>query len=146
MYQAVSAREYLTKRSARRGVSIFVDVVMFLFHAEGITNLGIYNRRKVRGGSAWSLHSVGRAADFGCSKALGNRRWVFFIRAAGMAGICEIIWNGQRWTQEHGIQPYHGEDDHTTHVHVGFTIAMADNSSPRDSLISWFVAAINLPG
>lgn len=139
-YQAVSTWEYLTKRSERRGVQIFRDTVLFLFHNEGVTDLGIYNRRNVRGGSSKSLHSVGRAVDFGCNKALGDRLFLFFIRGAKGCGISEIIWYRKRWTEEHGVQSYNGADDHTTHVHVGFTTAMADNNTNRDALVKWFVS------
>ena len=145
-YQPVTTPEYLRHRSPRRGSVILMDVLLFLFHTDKITNAGIYNRRKVRGGSSWSLHSVGRALDIGIpTKEAGDRIFLFLIRAATLAGICELIWWNQRWTAENGVRPYNpgkGGDDHRTHMHIGQTREMADNKASRDSLIAWYSHAI----
>lgn len=142
-YQPVTRTELLTKRTARRGVVAFMDVILFLFRGRGATNLGIYNRRSVRGGSGWSLHAVGRAADIGIpNKTLGDEIWLRLIRAATKIGAAEIIWWGQRWTAETGVRRYTGDDNHHTHIHVGFTREMADNPTPRDDLTKWIATAI----
>ena len=36
----------------------------------GMTNLGIYNKRPIRGGTAWSSHAYGAAVDLGYNDQL----------------------------------------------------------------------------
>lgn len=142
-YEAVTTTEYRTKTGERRGTRALLDVLLFLFGALGVTDLGIYNRRKVRGGSSWSIHAVGRAFDLGIpNKALGDRIFLLLIRAAPKLGLCEIIWWGQRWTAENGVQPYYGVDNHHTHIHGAQTQEAADNPSKRDDLTKWYATAI----
>lgn len=40
-----------------------VQIMGYLRATYGMTNLGIYNRRPVRGGTAWSTHAFGAALD-----------------------------------------------------------------------------------
>ena len=143
-YEPVTQLELLRYRSARPGVRVFMNVMLFLFKARGMSDVGIYNRRAVRGGKSWSLHAVGRAADLGVnSKALGDEIADRLVRAAAKLGICEVIWYRRRWTAEKGWQSYHGADNHTTHVHVGFTRDMAGKSDTADGALSkWMAAAV----
>lgn len=145
-YEPVTPLELLRNRGERPGVRVFLNVMLFLFKARGMTNVGIYNRRKVRGGGSWSLHSVGRAVDLGIpagSKALGDDIADRLVRAATKLGICEVIWYRRRWTAEKGWQSYHGTDPHTGHVHVGFTKAMADKTDDAEGRLSkWMASAV----
>lgn len=143
-YEPVTPLELIRYRGERPGVRAFLNVMLFLFKARGMSNVGIYNRRKVRGGGSWSLHSVGRAVDLGIptnNKALGDEIVMRIIRAATKLGVGEVIWYRKRWTAEKGWQSYHGVDPHTGHIHVGFTKAAADQQ-PSDALSKQIAAAI----
>ena len=63
-YEPVTGGELLRNRGPRHGVQAFADVILFAFTQAGVKMGGIYNRRRQRGGSSWSLHAVGRAVDF----------------------------------------------------------------------------------
>ena len=52
-------------------------------------------------------------------------------------GIIEIIWQRKRWTEDHGVQDYHGVDPHTGHVHFAQTVDMASRPNTPD-LHKWF--------
>lgn len=138
MYQPVSKAELSTKVGPRPGCVAFQDVVLWSLHSEGVYQAGIYNRRRVRGGSAWSLHAVGRAVDIGVpvGAAVGGRLMMQCVAHADWLGICEVIYDRKRWTKEKGVQPYGGSDPHTGHVHVGFTVDFADRPNTPD-LRAW---------
>jgi len=139
-YQPVTRWELLRFRSARKGVQAFADAI--LFWTPGTRNDGIYNRRRVAGSKSWSLHAVGRAFDLGIPNLDTGARVVRNImRYPQMFGVCEVIFNHQRWTAETGWRHYSGVDPHTGHVHFGFTVAWADNKSSRDGIVQWVVAA-----
>lgn len=146
-YQPASTAELLRYWGARKGTRALQDVLVFLYRDRGATDLGVYNRRPVRGRtSGWSLHSVGRAGDIGVRDTkLGDELFLRLIRAAEPLGLCEIIWNGQRWTAEKGAQPYNGADSHSTHLHYAQTREMADNPSAREALVKWYTHYITLP-
>lgn len=131
-YQAVTRSELKTKTSPRPGVRAFHDVVCFAMHAKGVRSGGIYNRRSVRGGLSWSLHAVGRAADFMCATKAGDELFLRCVAAAKACGISEVIWKRQRWTAEKGVRPYRGSNPHLDHVHVGFTVDFADRPNTPD--------------
>ena len=44
-----------------------VQIMGYLRDTHGMTNLGIYSKRPVRGGTAWSTHAFGAALDAGNS-------------------------------------------------------------------------------
>ena len=144
-YQAVQQWELDRYHGPRRGTAALRDVLILLFAKGGAFDDGIYNRRPVRGGTSWSLHAVGRAIDIG----VRNHDIGEFI-ATGLVkgdnpvgcGICEVIWNRRRWTAEKGWQPYSGVDPHTSHVHIGQTIEMADNPATTDQLHGWFAGVL----
>jgi hypothetical protein len=100
---------------------------------------GIYNKRRVRGGTAWSLHSVGRGIDWAVpSKETGDEIFLRLINAADQCGVCEIIWNRQRWDGTTGkVKPYRGTNPHTDHVHAGMVIDVAAHPDTGD-LRRWF--------
>lgn len=93
-------------------------------------NLGIFNPRDVCG-NPWphwscvgSQHARGAAGDVGYPNVgpAGHpegwkyARWL--VANAATLGIQEVIYAGQRWTnQTRRWEPYHGRDDHTGHVH-----------------------------
>lgn len=146
-YEPVTWREWFKNRSARKGMVAFRDGVLFWARPRGVFDLGIYNRRNIRGSGIRSLHSVGRAWDVGGVNAtdpnnFGHELALRFILASELCGITEVIWNKHRWTSAAGTVEYHGVDDHTTHIHVGFTVAFADNPSSHDELVKWSSVAV----
>lgn len=147
-YEPVQTWELDAHRGARRGCVALRDVLVFLFAQHGATNLGIYNRRPVRGGRSWSLHAVGRAIDIGTPGA-DLARFIGQVLTTGDnpggCGVMEVIADRHRWTEASGWQSYGGKDDHTTHVHVGMTIAMADNRASLPELRQWFAAVLTNP-
>ena len=129
----------------RRGVGIFRDTVLFWTHSVGqpTHDMGIVSRRFIAGTLTLSLHYVGRAWDCGVPDArvdarLGQALADKAVAEAAMLGVCEVIFNRRRWTQEKGWRKYWGVNPHYDHVHFGFTIGMADNQSDRQQLIKWF--------
>jgi hypothetical protein len=116
-----------------------------MFHNRGVHSGGIYNRRRVRGGSAMSLHAVGRALDVmvPVGDPVGWEIALRVIRNAEALGVAELIYDRKRWTEEKGTQPYRGINPHRDHVHIGLTVDMADRPDTPE-LRQWlahFVAA-----
>lgn len=132
-YQSVTRAELNRWTGPRPGVRAFHDAVLWVRHSAGVRSGGIYNRRRVRGGTSWSLHSVGRAADFMVPNMAAGYDIAFrAIRQARMLGVSEVIFNRRRWTAERGTQPYRGSNPHTDHVHIGFTVDFADRPDTQD--------------
>ena len=136
-YQPVTAAELRTITGPRPGVQAVLDTVVWFRHSKGVKSAGIYNRRPVRGkkiltpGSA-SLHAAGRGLDLAVpSKQVGDELYLRLAAAADAIGVCEIIWYGRRLTSA-GEKPYKGVDNHTTHLHVGFTADWADRKNTAD--------------
>lgn len=85
-------------------------------------SLGIYNRRRIRGGAGWSVHACGRAVDWGQSSvAAGDSLLGWLIGPEGPADIQLVIWNHWshrkrlgRWT----FKRYRGSDPHVSHLHI----------------------------
>ena len=137
----------LFRSGPRPGVVAFRDTVLFWTMNHGTNDLGIYAKRNIRGGSTPSLHAVGRAWDIGGVNAndpgnYGHELALRIIAASALCGVTEVIWNRHRWTEAGGTVDYHGVDAHTTHIHVGFTQAIADNPSPYADLCKWFGHAL----
>jgi len=144
-YEAVQNWE-LKHKGPRPGTQALLDVILFLWAKSKVTNVGIYNRRSVRGGSSWSLHAVGRAMDVGVPNIGVGTLIATFLTTGDNAkgcGICEVIFNRRRWTAETGWLPYHGEDPHTAHIHIGQTIRAADSpGATTDQLHKLFAAVL----
>ena len=157
-YQGPTSTELRTITGPQPGVQAFADAVMLKYGpTRHLTNLGIYNRRTIRGRSGVltplnaSLHAVGRAWDAGVPKGpagknLGDELWKRCIDGAtkGLVGVQEIIWYRQRWTPDKGVRPYKGVDDHTTHLHISFSIDWAQNHSPQADLRRWVWMALGI--
>lgn len=157
-YQGPTAAELRNITGPQPGVQAFADAVMLkLGPTRGLTNLGIYNRRTIRGRSGpltplnASLHAVGRAWDAGVPKGdagknLGDELWTRTIGVAqkGLVGVQEVIWQRRRWTPDKGIQPYKGVDPHTGHLHISFTIDWAQNHSTQADLRRWVWVSLGL--
>lgn len=145
-YERPTTTELRRVRGPRPGVVAFRDTVLFWTHNKGTSDLGIYNRRNVRGGNSPSLHAVGRAWDIGGVNAgnpndYGHELALRIVAAARLCGVTEVIWNRHRWT-EAGTADYHGTDSHTTHIHVGFNQSFADNPSSYSDLCKWVGRAV----
>lgn len=142
-YEPVTTWELIRYHSARKGTKALMDVLLYLFHANRVTNQGIYVRRRQRGGSAWSLHAVGRSGDLGIPNIpTGTIIAELLVRRAGELGVCEVIFNRRRWTPESGWRHYSGVNPHTTHIHFGNTRAMADSPLTTDALARKFATAL----
>jgi len=130
-YEPVTVGE-LGHVGPRPGVAAVRDAVLFLERARGVRDMGVYSRRRVHGSSVWSLHAVGRAWDAGVrDRATGQRVAERFMHLAGKLGVCEVIWQRNRWTPEKGWRNYTGIP-HLDHVHIGFTVGFADSPAPPD--------------
>lgn len=140
-YQPVAPWELRRWKSERKGMRALMDVLLVLFNQAGARNGGIFVRRRQRGGSAWSLHAVGRAGDVMVpSTGVGDMIAAAVVAHATPLGVCEVIWNRRRWTEPTGWQPYHGVNPHTDHVHIGITAEVADSPASLESLHDWFAA------
>lgn len=136
----------------RPGVVAFHDTVIYCLGGS-VTSGGMVAVRRQRGGSALSVHAVGRAADFmvkvgtgprvGRSpKQVGDELFSRLIAAAPAIGLDEVIWWGKRWTPEKGLRTYFGVNQHRDHVHGALDPSVADSTAPRDDLCRWFATAI----
>jgi peptidoglycan hydrolase-like protein with peptidoglycan-binding domain len=69
-----------------------VQLVAYARRTWGLVNLGIYNHRPIRGGTAWSSHAFGAAADLGYTDrhALDNTVLPFLIVHSQELGIQRI--------------------------------------------------------
>jgi hypothetical protein len=144
-YQPATTHEVNQVAGPRPATQVLSDVIVLHYLARGAKSGGIYNRRRVRLGSAWSLHAAGRALDVmvpakagvatAAGKQLGDEIWLRAIAAAEACGICEVIWWDKRWTGDKGVHPYK-PTNHRDHVHIGQTVDMAVR---RDQGLSrWF--------
>lgn len=138
-YEKVESWEIRRTRGERKGTRALLDVLLVLFHAQGVRSGGIYNRRRQRGGSAWSLHAVGRAMDLMVpSTDIGTFVANVVVAHADALGVGEVIFNRRRWTERTGWHVYSGVNPHLDHVHIGQTIAVADSPASLESLHQWF--------
>lgn len=152
-YTPVSKAEYvLHGRKTRPGVVAFHDTILFMMGGS-VRSGGMVNDRPVRGGTAKSLHSVGRAADFMVQNGAGARAgktprevgdelFIRLIAAAPAIGLDEVIWWRKRWTPDKGLRAYYGVAAHKDHVHAALDPTMADNPAPRDALCRYFATVI----
>ncbi len=117
------------------GMKAFLEE--FLFPRFGRRRVVPVVCRPIRGKTAPSLHSEGRAADYPldannpADRAIGDRivQTLLAPDAAGnqhalarRLGVQEIIWNRQIWTSSRwrsGVRPYGGVSPHTDHIHIG---------------------------
>lgn len=88
---------------------------------QDIKDGGIYNYRRVRGGSSLSAHAEGRAWDAMIvgKKSEGDRLADWLVANAEAIGVQEVIWFQRRWAANTlRWNPYSGASPHTDHVHV----------------------------
>lgn len=84
-----------------------------------LSDLGIYVRRPVRGGSAPSKHSQGRAWDAEChDQAYGRAVFDYLVAHHAALGIQVVIWWHRIWSVPRGEHAYTGTDPHTGHLHI----------------------------
>lgn len=150
-YQGVSLAEANQVHGPRPGSRLLSDIICGHYFARGLRPLGIYNRRRVRGGTALSTHAAGRGIDFGVpskagratpeGKKVGDELVLKLIHASDALGIQEVIWQGKRITAGPDGKPvtknYRGLDRHFTHVHCSQTVDVS--SRPADANLSkWY--------
>lgn len=98
---------------------------------QGLTNLGIYNCRTVRGGSTTSLHGEGRACDLGINPhgaQYGTQLAEQLRLHSAELGIQCLIWNRRIWSAAYpdaGWRHYSGTNPHVDHIHLELTRAAA---------------------
>lgn len=96
--------------------------------AYGVSDMGCYNPRNVRGGSSWSYHAGGRATDLGGTRAAMDACAEGLYARRLQLGIEELIYRRRIWTlarDAEGWRPYSGENPHEDHVHAGQSLAAA---------------------
>lgn len=142
-YEPVTRLELLRHHGERFGTRCLMDAILFGWAQRGATDLGIYNRRRVAGSRSWSLHAVGRALDVGVPDVqVGAEIMMRCVANADRLGVCEVIFNRQRWTPGTGVQPYGGRDPHRSHVHIGQTRSAAATEGTRNDVVRWFLVAL----
>lgn len=101
------------------GTRSLLNVLVKLF--PGSSSAGIYNCRSIRGSSARSLHSEGRALDIHPkTKAQGDAIREYVFQQKEYFQIQEIIWQRQIWSAiTPHWHPYNGVNPHTDHLHIG---------------------------
>lgn len=146
-YQPATWSEARAVHGPKPGTQALLDTILWHMRLRGLNvwSGGIYNRRTIRGSVLPSLHSCGRALDVmvpqtPAGRAAGDQLFLRAINAAEACGICEIIWNRQRWTADRGVRPYKGTNPHLDHVHIGQTIDVASRGAgaERDNLVRWY--------
>lgn len=149
-YESVSRAEFKARKGeVRPGTKALHDTMLFMF-AGSLRSGGIVAVRPVRGGSAWSTHSVGRAADWMVQagtgprmgrtpREIGDELAFRLVLAADWIGVQEVIWYRRRWTKEKGWRRYYGINQHLDHVHASQTQRAADNAAPYDDQCKWIV-------
>jgi hypothetical protein len=155
-YTSVSRDEMKRwKGKTRHGLVCLHDTIMFLYGGS-VTSGGMVAVRPQRGGTATSLHAVGRAGDAMThngqgprahlsARQVGDELFMRLIAAAPLIGLDEAIWYGLRWTPEKGVRRYFGINQHRDHVHFAVDPSFADNATPRDALCQWIARAL-FPG
>lgn len=119
-----------------------MDVVTFM-ESSKYSSMGIVAVRKVRGGTAWSGHSVGRSGDIRVKNKLdGIALMMRMIRAAELLGLDEVIFWGQRWTPEKGLRRYYGINQHHDHVHYTNDPAIARSPGSMEDKHKWVAKAL----
>lgn len=119
----------------RPGALAFRDAVRQTW--PGLTDLGVYNCRRSRGGRALSMHADGRAVDFGlpagCSTGEGQAIASELVARSAAYGItrvlvCELEWQvGESWsTPSESLQHLHDGTTGPAHIHVELSQQAAD--------------------
>ena len=134
---AALTRERVTECAdgPRSGALAFRDAVRATW--PGLTDLGVYNCRRARGGSALSAHADGRAVDFGLPAGCGNgegqaiaSELVARSAAYGITRVlvCELEWQvGESWsTPSESLQHLHDGTTGPAHIHVELSQQAAD--------------------
>jgi LysM repeat protein len=129
---------------AKPGVVAFSELVLSYWGHGG--SYGITRACNV---GAQSEHKEGRAWDFKLNsddyadQVVGQRviDWLLADDAvnARRLGIMYIIWNERIWAtyqREDGWRPYHGPDNHTSHIHFSFSWAGAEKRT------SWWTGTV----
>lgn len=85
---------------------------------------GCFNRRRIEGSKAWSLHAEGRAIDVGTVERDGHTAWLLACELVGhrtLYGTMRVIYSGHIWTTERRDRwdPLAAAlNQHHDHVHV----------------------------
>jgi hypothetical protein len=91
-----------------------------------LTNVyGCFNRRRIAGSSAYSLHAEGRAIDVGIPAQMNEYGWKLsceLVAHRAVYGVQRVIWDGHIWSIEQ-IKGWRElaastKDKHRDHVHI----------------------------
>ncbi len=106
-----------------------------------VTSVGGYSCRSIVGGSATSIHGVGRAIDIMVDATnpeglrTGNEIRNFLINNADKLGIQRVIWNQKTWTpSKEGWRNYTGTNPHTDHLHVEINIEASKKANLTEGI------------
>lgn len=146
-YEPVTPDEYRAHRGSERpgtrALSAAVDIALPGGPAKPAQRV---NDRPVRGGTARSIHSVGRATDnFPRNNVAG---WTIALRMIAHhrdLQVCEVIYERRRWTPETGMRRYTGENPHLDHIHAAQTRAGAGITAPFAALVRIYHAVLTRP-
>src|SRR3712207_1395017 len=101
-------------------------------------SLGIFNCRNVNGSSKLSLHSEGRALDFGLRQPdpatatpAGDDVFAFLVDHAASLGVQLVIWNRRCWSaRTEKTTPFKGKaGPHLDHLHIELCRAAAEREA-----------------
>jgi len=97
---------------------------------------GCFNRRRIAGQVAWSLHAEGRALDVGVSIQQNAAGWdlaCHVVAEHAALGVQRVIWDGHIWSIKHAgrWRPVGASTEpHRDHVHLEqYRAAAASTSS-----------------
>lgn len=85
---------------------------------------GCFNRRRIEGSRAWSLHAEGRALDVGVQPPEAGLGWQLACELVGnrvLYGVMRLIWDGHIWSVERineWEQVGPGTSPHLDHLHI----------------------------
>lgn len=93
------------------------------FSADKWSVIGGYNYRTIGGSNVLSQHASGNAWDWHGSASTMKALTKFFIKHGTKLNIQYIIYDEKIYSApSYNERDYHGEDDHTSHVHVDFKV------------------------
>lgn len=91
----------------------------------GLGSLGIFNCRPIRGGTSFSIHAEGRAADLAANAndprqvSQGDAYAQWLTENSEALQVQQIIWNRRLWRSGQGWRAYDGSaGPHLDHLHV----------------------------
>lgn len=102
---------------SQSGTEVLQQFLMGMF---GVTDLGTFGCRTIKGSSTLSFHAEGRAGDVGGSHGQLSEVAEWLVSYSEILGIQEVIFDSRIWRSFYlppSWRGYSGVDNHATHVH-----------------------------